>query len=187
MDISKRIVVTFVIVSLVPILIIAALSANSVFTTSNENAGDAADALRTEELANLLRISEDTASFISERMQQYFDGVYMMEKYAEDLFNDRINATPQYSYFWDPSLEWFHSGRNIPGRDPATYDEAYDSNDISFDVSCWYMPTDDYQTPSNPWDWSSTTQKLIEISSNMDNVYRSLHQASEDYIWLYMG
>ncbi|MFX0053807.1 MAG: cache domain-containing protein [Candidatus Hermodarchaeota archaeon] len=187
MDISKRIVVTFVVVSLVPILIIAALSANSVFTTSNENAADAAEALRTEELANLLRISEDTASFISERMQQYFDGVYMMEKYAEDLFNERINATPQYSYFWDPSLEWFHSGRDIPGRNPATYDEAYDSNDISFDVSCWYMPTDDYQTPNDPWDWSPTTRNLIEISSNMDNVYRSLHQASEDYIWLYMG
>ncbi|MFW9801580.1 MAG: cache domain-containing protein [Candidatus Thorarchaeota archaeon] len=187
MDISKRIVVTFVVVSLVPILIIAALSANSVFTTSNDNAADAAEALRTEELANLLRISEDTASFISERMQQYFDGVYMMEKYAEDLFNERINATPQYSYFWDPSLEWYHSGRDIPGRNPATYDEAYDSNDISFDVSCWYMPTDDYQTPNDPWDWSPTTRSLIEISSNMDNVYRSLHQASEDYIWLYMG
>ncbi|MFW9883960.1 MAG: cache domain-containing protein [Candidatus Thorarchaeota archaeon] len=187
MDISKRIVVTFVVVSLVPILIIAALSANSVFTTSNENAADAAEALRTEELANLLRISEDTASFISERMQQYFDGVYMMEKYAEDLFNERINATPQYSYFWDPSLEWYNSGRDIPGRNPATYDEAYDSNDISFDVSCWYMPTDDYQTPNDPWDWSPTTRSLIEISSNMDNVYRSLHQASEDYIWLYMG
>ncbi|MFW9861874.1 MAG: cache domain-containing protein [Candidatus Thorarchaeota archaeon] len=187
MDISKRIVVTFVVVSLVPILIIAALSANSVFTTSNDNAADAAEALRTEELANLLRISEDTASFISERMQQYFDGVYMMEKYAEDLFNERINATPQYSYFWDPSLEWYNSGRDIPGRNPATYDEAYDSNDISFDVSCWYMPTDDYQTPNDPWDWSPTTRSLIEISSNMDNVYRSLHQASEDYIWLYMG
>ncbi|MHA2387032.1 MAG: cache domain-containing protein, partial [Candidatus Thorarchaeota archaeon] len=110
-----------------------------------------------------------------------------MERYCEDLFNDRINATPQYSYFWDPSLEWLHSGRNIPGRNPATYDEAYDSNDISFDVSCWYMPTDDYQTPNDPWDWSPTTQNLIEISSNMDNIYRSLRESSEDYIWLYMG
>ncbi len=187
MEISKRIVITFVVVSLVPILIIAGLSASSVFTTSNENAADAADALRTEELANLLRISEDTASFIQERMQQYFDGVYMMEKYCEDLFNGRINATPQYSYFWDPELEYFQSGTTIPGRNPSTYDEAYDSNDISFEVSCWYMPTDDYRTPNDPWDWSPTTQNLIETSSNMDNIYRSLHQASEDYIWLYMG
>ncbi|MGD9382103.1 MAG: hypothetical protein PVI03_06625, partial [Candidatus Thorarchaeota archaeon] len=60
MDISKRIVVTFVVVSLVPILIIAGLSATTVFDTSNENASDASEALRTEELANLLRISEDT-------------------------------------------------------------------------------------------------------------------------------
>lgn len=187
MDISKRIVVIFVTVSLVPILIIAALSANTVFTTSNDNAADASDALENEELSNLLRISADTAAFIEERLQQYFDGVYMMEKYCEDLFNGRIAATPQYSYFWDPSLEWIYSGRTIPGRNPATYDEDYDSNDISFEVSCWYMPTDDYRTPNDPWDWSPTTQYFIEASSNMDNIFRSLHQASDDYIWLYMG
>ncbi|UCH04783.1 MAG: hypothetical protein JSW05_01095 [Candidatus Thorarchaeota archaeon] len=187
MDISKRIVITFVAVALAPILIIAALSATSVFTVSNENAADASDALKAEELANLLRISEDTAAFIEERMQQYFDGVYLMEKYCEDLFNGRINATPRYSYFWDPAAEWLHSGQTIPGRNPSVYDEDYESYDISFEVSCWYMPADDYITPNDPWDWSATTQEFIENSSNMDNIFRSLHQASGDYIWLYMG
>ncbi|MFX1368115.1 MAG: cache domain-containing protein [Promethearchaeota archaeon] len=187
MDISKRIVVTFVTVALIPILVIATLSAMSVFDVSNANAEDAAEALRAEELANLLRVSEDTASFIEERMQQYFDGVYMMERYFEDLFNGRISATPQYSYFWDPAAEWGHSGLTIPGRNPAVYDEAYESYDISFEVSCWYMPTDDYITPSDPWDWSPTTQYFIEQSSNMDNVFRALHEANEDYIWLYLG
>ncbi|MHA2433994.1 MAG: cache domain-containing protein, partial [Candidatus Thorarchaeota archaeon] len=187
MDISKRIVITFVAVALTPILIIAALSATSVFTVSNENAADASDALKAEELAKLLRISEDTAAFIEERMQQYFDGVYLLEKYCEDLFNGRIDATPQYSYFWNPEAEWLHSGRTIPGRDHSVYDEDYESYDISFDVSCWYMPADDYRTPNNPWDWSETTRYFIENSSNMDNMFRSLHQASEDYIWLYMG
>ncbi|MFW9800266.1 MAG: tetratricopeptide repeat protein [Candidatus Thorarchaeota archaeon] len=187
MEISKRIVITFVTVALIPILVIAALSATTVFNVSNENAGDASDALKAEELANLLRVSQDTAAFIEERMQQYFDGVYMMEKYAEDLFNGRINATPQYSYFWDPDLEWIHSGRTIPGRNAAVYDEDYESYDISFNVSCWYMPSDDYRTPSNPWDWSQTTRYFIDNSSNLDNVFRALHQASEDYIWLYMG
>ncbi len=186
-DISKRIVITFVAVALTPIVIIAALSATSVYTVSNENAADASDALKAEELANLLRISEDTAAFIEERMQQYFDGVYLMEKYCEDLFNGRINATPQYSYFWDPAAEWLHSGRTIPGRNPSVYDEDYESYDISFDVSCWYMPADDYLTPNDPWDWSPTTQEFIQNSSNMDNIFRSLHQASGDYIWLYMG
>ncbi|MHA2362217.1 MAG: hypothetical protein ACXAB6_09890, partial [Candidatus Thorarchaeota archaeon] len=92
MDISKRIVVTFVTVSLIPILFISALSAYTIFEVSNQNASDAAEALKAEELANLERITGDTALFIEERMQSYVDGVYMMEKYCEDLFNERINA-----------------------------------------------------------------------------------------------
>ena len=187
MDISKRIVVTFVTVALIPILVISAVSVVTIFGLSNENALDAADALEREELANLERVTNDTALFIEERMQQYIDGVFLMEGYCEDLFNGRISATAQYSYFWNPDEEYSHSGRTIPGRDPFTYDPAYDSYDISFDVSCYYMVPSFYDTPGDPFSWSPSTQYYIETSSNMDNVYRSLHEMSEDYIWLYMG
>jgi len=86
MDISKRIVITFVTVSLIPILFISIISANTIVNVSNENAAQAAAALENEELANLERIAGDTSLFIEERMQNYIDGVYMMERYAEDLF-----------------------------------------------------------------------------------------------------
>jgi tetratricopeptide (TPR) repeat protein len=186
LDISKRIVLIFITVSLIPILFISGLAIFTIYNMSNENAEDAANALKAEELANLERISQDTALFIEERLRNYIDGVYMMEKYCEDLFNERINATLQESYFWNPTLELSQNGRTIPGR-TGEYDPDYDSSDISFDVSCYYMPPADYQTPGDPFDWSSTTQYFIETSSNMDNVYRSLHDMNEDYIWLYMG
>jgi tetratricopeptide (TPR) repeat protein len=185
-EISKRIVLIFIVVSLIPILIISGLAIYTIYNLSNENASDAADALEAEELANLERISQDTALFIEERLRNYIDGVYMMEEYCEDLFNEKINATPQYSYFWNPSLEFSHSGMQIPGR-TGNYNPDYDSSDISFEVSCYYMPRDDYQTLGDPFDLSATTQYFLDISSNMDNVYRSLHEMNEDYIWLYMG
>ncbi|TFF95035.1 VWA domain-containing protein, partial [Candidatus Thorarchaeota archaeon] len=187
MDISKRIVVTFVTVALIPILVISGVSVVTIYGLSNENALDAAQALESEELANLERVTNDTALFIEERMQQYIDGVFLMEDYCEGLFNGRIAATPQYSYFWDPAEEFSHSGRTIPGRDPMVFDPIYDSYDISFDVSCYYMPPDYYDTPGDPFTWSPSTQYFIETSSNMDNVFRSLHDMSEDFIWLYMG
>ncbi len=187
MKIAKRIIIIFVTVSLIPIIAISTLSSFTIFNVSNDNAALAATALKNEELANLQRISEDVSAFIDERMQSYIDGVYIMEAYCEALFNNDINATSQYSYFWDPDAELAESGMTIPGIDRLTYDPDYDSYDISFDVSCWYMPPDDYQTPSDPWDWSPTTQYFIEKTSNMDNVFRSLHAANEDYIWLYMG
>ena len=187
MKIAKRIILIFVSVSLIPIIAISALSSYTIYNVSNENAGIAAEALKNEELDNLQRITDDTGAFIDERMQSYIDGVYMMEDYCEALFNEEINVTPQYSYFWDPDAELAESGRTIPGIDRSEYNPDYDSNDISFDVSCWYMPPEDYQTPTDPWDWSATTRYFIETTSNMDNIYRSLHAANGDYIWLYMG
>ncbi len=185
MEIGKRIVITFVTVSLIPILIISALSVNTIFGVSQANANDSSQALLQEEIANLQRISNDTAIFIDERMEQYFDGVYMMEHYAEDLFNGVINATPRYSYFWDPMVE-AGRGHPVPGLTNKYYEE-YGSTQISFDVSCYYMPRTYYKTPGDPFDWSASTKYFIETSSNMDNVFRSLHQMVSDYIWLYMG
>ncbi|NWF96771.1 MAG: cache domain-containing protein, partial [Candidatus Thorarchaeota archaeon] len=184
MEISKRIVVAFVSVALIPILAISGISGVTIFNLSNENAADASAALRAEELANLERVANDTALFIQERVQNYIDGVYMMEKYAEDLFNDRINATPQHSYYWDWEEEYAETGMLVPGRH---YEERYGSSDISFNVSCYYMPRPYYKTPGDPFDWSASTEYFLNTSSNMDNVYRALHKMSSDYIWLYMG
>ncbi len=192
MKIAKRIILTFVIVSLIPIIAISALSTVTIFNVSNDNAGIAADALESEELANIERVTLDVGEFIEERVQNYIDGVYMMESYCEEVFNGSIGISPQYSYFWDPVEELAHSGNTtIPGWNPLVNDTdiwiMYESLDISFDVSCWYTHPDDYVNPSDPFQWSSATQYYIDTSSNMDNLYRALHQANEDYVWLYMG
>lgn len=186
MKISKKIIIAFVAVSLIPMLFISAISVMTIFNVSNENANDAAAALQNEEIDNLQRIAGDTALFIEERMRNYIDGVFLMEQYAEGLFNGRINATPQDFYFWNPTLE-AGRGHPVPGLDPG-YNPDYDSYDISFETSCYYMPRDYYPTPGNPFDFSSnpTTEYFLNVSSNMDNVFRSLHQMSSDYIWLYM-
>ena len=180
MDISKRIVITFVAVALIPILVISVFSATTIFNVSNENAIEASTALENEEKANLERVAGDTSLFIEERMQNYIDGVYIMERYAEDLFNGRINANPQESYFWDPVVEG-----TVPGL-PTTYNPDYDSNSISFDVSCYYMPRNNYPTPGNPLSLDANTEYYLDVSSNMDNVFKALHEMSSDYIWLYM-
>ncbi|MCK5239327.1 MAG: tetratricopeptide repeat protein [Candidatus Thorarchaeota archaeon] len=194
MDISKRIVITFVIVSLIPILFISAISTYTIVNVSNENAADAAVALENEEIANLERIAGDTALFIEERMQNYIDGVYLMENYAEDLFNGRISATPQHSYYWDSTVELAETGMSVPGIE---YNDLYyyelensvvmSPGMISYNVSTYYMPRSYYPTGGNPFPLDDVTQTYLNISSNMDNVFRSLHEMNEDYIWLYMG
>lgn len=194
MDISKRIVITFVAVSLIPVLLIAGLAAYTIFDMSNKNAADASDALDEEERANLQRLTEDTALFIQERMQDYIDGVYIMEQYCEDLFNGRIDASAKHSYYWDRNLEYAETGWTVPG---VHYEEDYlfelengtimSPGQISFDVSCYYMPRDHYPTPGDPFALDLPTEYYLNVSSNMDDIFRSLHEMNPDYIWLYMG
>jgi hypothetical protein len=184
MRISKRIVITFVTVALIPILVISSLSILAINDLSNANASDAAGELKTEELANLMRLANDTSLFIEERWQNYVDGVYMMEAYCEDLFNDRINATAQYSYYWDP-LDEPNWGDLTFETDPSIVD-AYFSDYITFQTDCYYMPRFAWNN-NDPHDLSPGTQYALDVSSNMVNIFRSLHQMNEDYRWLYMG
>lgn len=164
-------------------ILIASYMVTSVYFMSEQNTMDAAGALTEEELANLEKVTSDTADFVEQRIQQYFDGVYMMEEYAENLFNGRYNASPQHSYFWDPDREQSETGYTVPNLQSIP---EYASDSISFDVSCYYMPRD-YYIGDDPFQWDADMEYVLETSSNMDNVFRSLHQMSGDYIWLYMG
>ncbi|MFW9787616.1 MAG: cache domain-containing protein [Candidatus Thorarchaeota archaeon] len=184
MNISKRIVVTFVTVALIPILVISTLSILAINDVSNANAADAAEELKAEELANLMRLANDTGLFIEERWKNYVDGVYMMESYCEDLFNGRINATARYSYYWNQTEEpnW---GDLTFETDPAIVD-AYFSDFITFETDCYYMPRFEFNN-NDPHDLSPGTQYALDVSSNMVNIFRALHEMNEDFRWLYMG
>ncbi|MBN2228755.1 MAG: tetratricopeptide repeat protein [Candidatus Thorarchaeota archaeon] len=186
MDISKRIVVTFIVVALVPMLAISALSMGEIFTVANANAGDAAEALKSEELANLQRLSNDTALFIGERWQSYVDGVFMMEAYCEDLFNGRISASPQYSYYWDINEEPHWSDLLGTFETDDAIVEAYESEYISFAADCYFIPRSEWNN-NDPHDFSSSTQVALDYSSNMINIFKALHEMNNDYKWLYMG
>ncbi|MFX1578682.1 MAG: cache domain-containing protein, partial [Promethearchaeota archaeon] len=184
MNISKRIVVTFVTVALIPILVISSLSILAINNVSNANAADAAEELKAEELANLMRLSNDTGLFIEERWKNYVDGVYMMEAYCEDLFEGRINATARYNYYWNQTEEpnWndltFETDPNIV--------EAYFSEEITFQTDCYYMPRFAYNN-NDPHDLSPGTELALNITSNMVNIFKALHEMNGDFRWLYMG
>ncbi|MHA2045104.1 MAG: tetratricopeptide repeat protein [Candidatus Thorarchaeota archaeon] len=184
MEISKRIVVTFVTVALIPILVISSLSVITIINVSNANAGDAAEELKAEELANLMRLSNDTGLFIEERWQNYVDGVYMMEAYTEDLINGRINATSRYSYYWNQADE--PNWGDLTFETNPTIVDAYFSDYITFQTDCFYMPRFAWNN-NDPHDLSPGTQYALDVSSNMINIFSALHAMNEDYRWLYMG
>jgi tetratricopeptide (TPR) repeat protein len=184
MNISKRIVVTFVTVALIPIIVISSLSIIAINNVSNANAADAAEELKAEELANLMRLSNDTGLFIEERWKNYVDGVYMMEAYCEDLINGRINSTARYSYYWNEADE--PNWGDLTFETESEIVEAYFSDYITFQTDCYYMPRFAWNN-NDPHDLSPGTQYALDITSNMVNVFKALHEMNEDFRWLYMG
>ncbi|MHA1781700.1 MAG: cache domain-containing protein [Candidatus Thorarchaeota archaeon] len=183
MSISKKVVYGLVAAVILSSVLIAAPQAFLIYDMSNKNAQDAADSVVNEQLYGIMNTTSNLGNFIHEKMDFYFDGVYMMEEYAENLFNVRYNATPQHSYFWDPDLEFQRTGYRVPNIQSIP---EYESDSISFDVSCYYMPRP-YYNGGDPFNWDSDMKYVLDTTSNMDNVFRSLHQMSPDYIWLYMG
>ncbi|MBK5112180.1 MAG: tetratricopeptide repeat protein [Candidatus Heimdallarchaeota archaeon] len=185
MRIRERIMVTFIVLLIVPPVIMITVSSVRISRVSRDNTNDSSDALLTEELAHLQRLSSDESQKINELLDQIVAEVTMLDSYAEDLFNDKIPITPYQSYWWDKDLEFVQTGRNIPG---IGYDADYDS-DISFDASCYYLPRT-YITNNlsgDPFNWDPTLQTLLDTSSNLDIAFENMHEANPNYVWIYMA
>ncbi len=166
----------------VPVIFLALLSGTQILLLSQENSQDSSDALRADSIANLERIASDEALFIDETFKQYESEIKMLDRYTESLFNGEVNITPGHSYYWDSALEFAETGYNVPG---LAYDSDYESY-ISFDVSCYYLPKE-HMRGNDPFDLSSQMQEILNSASNMDNMFRSLHKANRNYVWLYAG
>ena len=183
MRIRERIMVTFIILLIVPPVIMITVSSTRISLLSRDNAEDSSAALLTEELEHLDRLAADEAQKINELFDQIVAEVTMLDSYSEQLFNNELNITPYQSYWWDRDLEYDKTGRNIPG---INYDPDYESW-ISYECSCYYMPRDkiDNLPGDDPFAWTSELEYLLNTSSNMDIAFKNLHEANENYIWIY--
>lgn len=175
--------VTFIVLLILPSVVMITISSSRISLLSKENANDSSAALLEEELEHLDRLSSDASQKINELFNQIVAEVTMLDNYTERLFNGDIPIDSYQSYWWDSALELSETGRTIPGIE---YDADYDS-DISFDTSCYYIPRDklDNLPGSDPFNWTPELQTLLDNSSNMDIVFKNLHEANPNYIWIY--
>jgi tetratricopeptide (TPR) repeat protein len=174
--------IAFLLLLILPVTFLAGLNTVEIVITSDSNANDSANALKEEELANLDRLAADEGVFIEETFQQYVSEVTMLDNYTEALFSNEINATTRRSYYWNEI--------GYPGREGVPNTDYYDSPDISFDVSCYYLPPS--QIPGGnainfdpDTDLSLEMERVINTSSNMDTMFINMHEANQDYVWIY--
>ncbi|MHA1975480.1 MAG: tetratricopeptide repeat protein [Candidatus Hodarchaeales archaeon] len=182
MNLQKKILFTFISLLVVPVVFLAAISGIEILLLSEANSADSSDALIEDNLDNLVQLSSDEGIFIDETFKAFSNEITMLDSYTENLFNNDINITPSETYYWNPALEFANTGRSIPGYAP---DLTY-GIDVSFDTSCYYLPREQMQN-SDPFDLSSEMQTILDTASNMDNMFKNLHEANPEYIWIYAG
>ncbi len=175
--------VTFIVLLVLPPVVMMTVSSARLAILSNQNADDSSEALLNEELDHLERIASDEAQKINELFDQIVAEVTILDTYSEQLIDEDIMIDPYLSYWWDDALELADSGRAIPG---IHYDADYDSN-ISYNVSCYYMPRDKITSSlgGDPFAWTPELEYLLNVSSNMDIAFRNLHEANPNYVWIY--
>ncbi|MFX1517588.1 MAG: tetratricopeptide repeat protein [Promethearchaeota archaeon] len=183
MNLRNKILITFMLMLVTPVLLLAIINGLEILLLSDANARDSSEALTNDQLENLARVSSDEAVFIDETFKQISNEITMLDLYTEDLFNGKMNITPSHSYYWDPLAEFSQSGLTIP---EMAYDQNYDL-EISFDVSCYYLPREHMRGNNDPFDLSTYMQYILDVSSNMDNMFKALHEANSNYVWIYAG
>jgi tetratricopeptide (TPR) repeat protein len=169
-----KILTTFLGSLLVGILITIIISTVAVISFSQNAADDSADTILEEELQNLNRLANDKSILIEEFFAQIAGEFVLLKSFASDLFNNRMNVSELPSYYGDIDLD-----PNIPPN--LKYDDKYDRI-ASYDASVWYVPgiTSLSQVDIN-------TMNLVNSSSNLDYVFKTLIAANPAYSSIYMG
>jgi tetratricopeptide (TPR) repeat protein len=174
--IRKRILITFVLLIVIPVIVLSGLNITGILILSRDNAQVSSESLRLEELNNLQQMANDTTEFIKENFEKVSDEATILAEFASDLFNDRIEADARPYYYWDETQY-----PSIPGLE---YDPFY-GIDVSFEVSCYYIPPDSMN--SSHLDLDSKALAVLDKSSNLDSAFIMLHEANPDYIWFNFG
>lgn len=180
--IKSKILVSFIALLLIPVILLSALNFSSISTLSSQNSADSANALISEELANVNRTAVEQASFVSESLNQWASQIDIIAQYSKALFEGNLSFNPIPSYYWNEALE----PKTIPNQTVQYSDSApYFSSHISFDTSAYYLPYSVVNGGVNPLSPPTAIANVINKTAGLDNVFKSIHQANPQWVWLY--
>ncbi|MHA1746899.1 MAG: cache domain-containing protein [Promethearchaeota archaeon] len=141
-------------------------------TTTNESE----EALTTQIQANMITSAQENAHTIGEKLQSSVNDVKAMAFFASNLFNnpDDYGEYPSYS---DSKED--HPELNL------TFADGYGAQLVTFDYSMYHLAPDVYTTDYS--DANATVQEMVNVSANLDHIFRYTKAANPDLGWIYMG
>lgn len=177
-SIRTKILLIFSVFSLLSLVLVSSVIgiffgvANNTTTTESENA------LTNQIQTNLVTSAEENAHTINEKLLSAINDVKALADFAENLFD---NPT---LYGDHPSYN--DTDFNAPGLE--TYREPeYNNEWISFDYSMYHLAPGVYDPSIGYINASETIWNYINVSANLDFMFKYTKEANPDFGWIYMG
>ncbi len=174
--IRTKILLVFTVFSIIALIgvggIILGFFGTMKLTTTNESE----DALTSQIQSNMIISAQENAHTIGEKLQSSIDNVRTMAYFATNLFNNP-EVYGEYPSFTDIKEE-------NPDLDLG-FEDGYGAQLVTFDYSMYHLAPDVYS--GNYTNANETVHKMVNISANLDHIYRYTKAANPDLGWIYMG
>jgi len=178
-SLRSKILVTFLICQLVVSGLAISIFSVIVVDFSQDSADDCADEMRQEELLNMDRLAVDNGARVDEYFKQVESDIRIIANYAEDLFDNQIDIGYFDTYYSNNTMDPVPPG--YVERDPDPDNDRY----ISLQASTWYLPGVDDLSDTAQVD--NETWALVNLSANLDSIFKSIWYANPAYSNIYMG
>ncbi|MCY3414345.1 MAG: tetratricopeptide repeat protein [Candidatus Heimdallarchaeota archaeon] len=185
LNLRNKIIITFLGSLLVGILILTVVNAIQISQFSNTSGDITYNAMEAEELSNLDRIASDKALLVYEYIRAVVTDINMAFEFADALFKGEISVDAIDSHWADSSIDpW------VPQQDPNYDLDLFVSDYYGLGSAYWGASTIYLPNINNAAEYAGinqATQDLIDLSSALEYVFKSMHASNPDYIWIYMG
>ncbi|MHA1612079.1 MAG: cache domain-containing protein [Promethearchaeota archaeon] len=173
--IRKKILLIFSGFSLLALLLVSGIIGIFFGVVNNTTTAESQAALTTQIQTNLITSADENALTIDEKLNSAINDVKALADFAENLFNnpDIYGEYPSYNDTDYTIVEW---EQGVPG---------YGQEFISFDHSMYHLAEDVYN--SSYLDADPEILNYINISANLDHIFKYTKAANPDFGWIYMG
>jgi len=174
--IRTKILLAFTVFSIIALIGVSGIILGFFGTMNLTTTNESEEALTSQIQTNMITSAQENAHTIGEKLQSSINDVRTMAYFATNLFNNPEDYG-EYPSFTDIKEE-------NPDLDLG-FEDGYGAQLVTFDYSMYHLAPDVYNT--NYTDANETVHKMVNISANLDHIYRYTKAANPDLGWIYMG
>ena len=174
----RNVILTFLAISLISLSVTGYISLLFTDFIGGTTTDQSTAALSEQIRVNLELTAKKNAEVITQKLANAEAMVKAMAEEAEYIFSDTSTFEPRKVYY-----DWFFEFGGGPIPSDIEYDSNYGLN-VSWDYSSWYHRDAD---PGNYLIIEAAYNDSLQKASNLDFIFKSIHQQMPEFRWLYMG